>query len=354
MPMAVPIARSVDICAGISTHLYVPVPPPPVPVPTVNPALEVPIIQAWPPGVGLGSVKKTSTVLHDGLAIIQAGHDCGKLIPQVTYPPLNSLFPKQLIDSKRKVVLNCFSVRMDKQQTGCACPWIPMLTCGQPVSMPLTLTLSNICVNVSVGASGADFVAAFINVAGTMVIDYIFYGKKGPAVDFWKALLGAELGLRASLVQHLIDPRYPIKTEVSIEGPLGITFKAGVSCGSSDTANNPSQVTVGFEKKLAEHKPSGSSVKAGVKETYTWDADGDKKKEGHKVEAGLSTASPAGSTSAGVSYENRPGLPEGERQKLTAKGEAKGPGYSVTTQGNYNPDAAPGQTALTAIWGPPL
>jgi hypothetical protein len=364
MPMAVPIARSHDLSAGVSRHLYLPIPMPGPVAPTIHPAIEIPLNQAWPPGVGLGSVKETSTVLHNGSAILQAGHDCGKLIPQATIPLNNALMPAQLAVSSRKIVLKCFSVRMDGKQTGCACPWVPMLTCGDPLSMPLTLTPTNVCVGVQVGASAADVVGALVTIAGTMAIDRIFWNPSGvnltPGREIMKSLLTMGVGLAGSAVQHRMDPRYPIHVELSVKGPSDLTFKASVSCSSSDKKNNPSQLTVGVEKRLAAHKGSGSNAKAGITETFTWDASGDETKEGLKVEAGGSAAIPAGSAAAGVSYEHRHGLPEGERDKLSAKGEVKGPVYSGTAQGAYTPGAAPAPApapsaaALTAIWGPPL
>ncbi|AUX42699.1 uncharacterized protein SOCE26_041320 [Sorangium cellulosum] len=287
MSVPVPVCRSADVSVGYSTHLYHPIPPPPTPpVPTY--AIEIVLSQSWPPGVGLGSVKKTSSVLCGGLALMLAGHDCGKLIPQITIPLNNALLPTFLPTSKRKVIVTCFSVRMNGFPAACM-SLRPPLSCGQPMSMPLSLTVTNFYLNVLVGVSAADVVGALIATAGTMVIDYLFFRPPGvdltPGEEWMKAALGTAVGLGASAAQHLIDPRYPVKGEFGFKA-LGAEWKVGISCLSTDTKNNPSQVSVGAELTLAEHKGTGSSLKLSESRSYTWDAGGDTTKEGDKHTVG--------------------------------------------------------------------
>ncbi|WP_437682410.1 hypothetical protein [Sorangium sp. So ce131] len=347
MSMPVPVCRSADVSVGYSTHLYHPIPPPPTPpVPTY--AIEIVVPQSWPPGVGLGSVKKTSSVLCGGLALMLAGHDCGKLIPQITIPINNALLPTFLPTSKRKVIVTCFSVRMNGFPAACMSlrPPLPSLSCGQPMSMPLSLTVTNLYLNVFVGVSGADLVGALIATAGTMVIDYLFFKPPGvnltPGEEWMKAALGTAVGLGASVAQHLIDPRYPVKGEFGFKA-LGAEWKVGISCLSTDTKNNPSQVSVGAEFTLAEHKGTGSSLKLSESRSYTWDAGGDATKEGDKHTIGVALATPVVGSQASVTEEHHPGAPPAQQDKYSGSGSVTTAVNSGSAQVDYTPGAAEGE-----------
>ena len=285
MPVPVPVTVSTDFSFGGSLHFYVPLPVPAPP--TVMPAVEIPIPQAWPPGLSLGSVKKTSSVLANGWSIIQTTHDCGKVIPQITIPPNNALLPLHMAGSSRETIVKCFSVRVDKLQTACTTAWLPMLSCGQPVSVPLTFTPTNIMRGIFVGASAADIVGAIVSTLARMAIERLFVvapGWKMPfGMELKKSILGGLAGGLGSVVQHLMDPRYPIAAEIKIKA-AGLEFGLGVSCASSDTKNNPSQVTASVTKKWNPDPGAVAGGKAGASVTVTWDAGGDTTKEGVAAE----------------------------------------------------------------------
>jgi len=354
MAVPVPVTVSTDFSFGGSLHFYVPIPVPAPP--TMMPAVEIPIPQAWPVGVALGSVKKTSSVLVNGRAAIQAGHDCGKIIPQITIPPNNALLPLHLVGSSREIIVKCFSVRMDKLQTACTTIWLPMLSCGNPVSVPLTFTPTNVMRGVFVGASAADFVGAIIQTLARMAIERLFSvgpGWKLPFVrEFQKSVLGALAGGLASGVQHLMDPRYPIAVDIKIKA-AGLEFGLGVSCGSSDTKNNPSQVTASVTKKWNPGKGEVAGGKASASATYTWDAGGDKAKEGVQTEIGVQGGVGAIGGKASASAEYHPDAPEGQRSKAsvgvgvnTAAGSASG-----TATAEIEPNAPAGKQVKGTVSG---
>jgi len=347
MAVPVPVTISTDFSFGGSFHYYVPIPVPAPP--TVLPAVEIPIPQAWPVGVALGSVKKTSSVMVNGRAAIQAGHDCGKLIPQFTIPINNALLPLHLASSSRETIVKCFSVRMDKLQTACTTFWLPMLSCGNPVSVPWAFTPTNIMRGVFVGASAADFVGAVVQTLTRMALEWVFKvapGAKLPfAKEFQKAVVGALAGGLASGVQHLMDPQYPISAEFKLKLSKGWEVSIGVSCASSDTKNNPSQVTASIAKKLSPDLTAGqvAAGKASASATWTWDAGGDTSKEGWQAEVAAQGGVGAIGGKAGVSGEYHGDAPEGQQTKGTVQAKATTPIGSASTQVDANPDAPAGQ-----------
>lgn len=354
MSVPVPVTVSLDFSFGGSLHYFVPIPVPAPP--TVMPAVEIPIPQAWPIGVAMGSVKKTSTVLVNGKAAIQTGHDCGKLIPQITIPINNAMLPLHLVGSSRETIFKCFSVRMDKAQTACTTLWLPMLSCGNPVSVPLTFTPTNVMRGVFVGASAADFVGAIIQTLARMALEKLFAvgpGWKMPFVkDFQKSVLGALAGGLASGVQHLMDPRYPIAADFKIKA-AGLEFGVGVSCGSSDAKNNPSQVSASVAKKWNPGKGEVSGGKIGASATYTWDAGGDKTKEGWAAEIGAQGGVGAIGGKAGVSAEYHPDAPEGQRSKASVSAGVNTAAASASGTGTVaiEPHAAPGKQVQAVASG---
>lgn len=287
--MLVPITRSCDFSWGGSLHNFSPTPPGTTP-PFPDPAVELPLPQSWPPGVQLGSVQKTSTVLASNWAIMQKGHDYGKLVPQLTIPPTNFWLAILSIDAKRKCMFSAFSVRMDKKPTGCMGIWppLPMLACGQPVSSPLVLSPTNICTSVRVGMSGADIVGGALSIIFSMLSDGIkeSLGLKKDSLEeaLYDAVSGAAIELLSTFVQHAMDPRYPISAQFTVEGReklwLGASTTVGVSFGSTDTTNNPSKVTFSTGANALVNVTSVSATA-----DYTWDAGTNSSAEGLTVGA---------------------------------------------------------------------
>ena len=373
MGVPVPICHSLDMAVGVTTHQC-------APGPSIVAGFELPAVQAWPPGIGLGTVKKTSDVFYQGWSIILAGHDCGKLVPQVTVPPANALLPVILLTASRKTIFSCFSVRMNGKPTACMSTLplpLPSLSCGKPVPWPLTFTVTNMVRHVFVGMTFADYIGGVISTAGAMAIELL----AGGASDNAKALLGAACQGAATAVQHAMDPRYPISAEVKLGLPGGIDLKVGVSCGSSDTANNPSQVSVGIEKSLwkgfgvpGQKGTDLAKAKAGASGTYTWDAGGDKSKEGFQGQGGAEAGSPVAGAKVGGTVDDHPQAANAaDRSKVGAQASVASAVGSASSSAESHPaqssdiqtktattGAGPGATSTSnpgptlSPWGPRL
>jgi len=334
---------SFDVSAGASLHAFVPIPAPPTGG-TMNPAVEIPIPQWWPVGVAAGSCKFTSNVKYNGFTIVLDGHDCGKLIPQITIPPTNSFIPIQMAKSSRKVIFSSAKVRMNSTPAACAAgialPW-PMLSCGDPVSLPGTLVLTNAARTVRVGMTAADVVGGVINAAATIAGDFVA-DKMGDATDNWvknnvKSVFAAAGGYVASSVQHTLDPDYPLKTGYTLHLPGGIQFGSEVQWGSSDTTRNPSQVktksTIGMGIDVDDDDPDTriAGVSASAEATYTWDAGENEDAEGWSGK----TSKKAGVVGVGEHTDET----EYKNGKVTAKNETKGlDGSSSGEQREYDED----------------
>jgi hypothetical protein len=195
--------------------------------------------------------------------------------------------------------------------------------------------------HVFVGITLADYIGGVVSTAGAMAIDLL----AGGASENAKALLGAACQGVASAVQHAMDPRYPIAAEVKIGLPGGIDLKVGLSCGSSDTANNPSQVTVGLEKSIwkgfgvpGEKGTDMGKAKVGASGTYTWDAGGDKSKEGFQGKGNTEVASPLASGKVGGSVDDHPQADSaGDRAKASAQASASSAVGSASASAESHP-----------------
>jgi hypothetical protein len=165
-----------DVSVGVLTHHVL---APPV-VPTPAPMLSVEMIctQMWTLGFLLGQNKLTTTVLHKSVPIVLDGHDCGTMIPDITPPIMANLY--YLISwpfSSRKIAFASSSVEMNGKPTACAqigLPPLPMMTCGDPVSAPTSLVLSNQLNTVSVHISLFDLFMGLLGILISMVIDFVF------------------------------------------------------------------------------------------------------------------------------------------------------------------------------------
>ncbi|WP_437754758.1 hypothetical protein [Sorangium sp. So ce1389] len=346
MRVPVPVTRSNDLSAGSSSHLFLSIPP--APPPTLAPAIEVPIPHGWPPGESAGKVQKTTSVFVNGMNVVLDQHDCGPLVLQITIPPANSLLPMQLLQSKRAVIVTCFSVRMNGKTTACTSHWppLPLLTCGQPMSMPATFTFTNLCTNVHVGMSGTDLIGGIVRTAATMAIERCYFRTPGVNLtaveESEKNLYAAAASLLASVVQHVSDPRYPLRVDATTKGPFGTEIKISVSAGSADTRNNPQKISISVEKKWEDQQKS-RAASIGAAGEYTWDAGGDTTKEGLKGQVGIAGTAPGLGARTTASGEYHPDAPEGQRGKATFKQEAATPVWSESTQTDYNPGAPDGR-----------
>ncbi len=180
-----------DISLGVLTHNAI---QPPMPSPVVNGSVEMVATQLWPPGMALGQNKFTTTVLHKGQWIVQDGHDCGAMIPDVTIPIVgNLLYTVNWPFSSRKITFSAMAVKMNDKPVGCSQPGpvpLPMMTCGDPVSGPTALPIINPLNTVIVTMSLADLLLGILNIGLSMAIDFAF--------EYVKKLGGSGVGNAAS------------------------------------------------------------------------------------------------------------------------------------------------------------
>jgi hypothetical protein len=106
------------------------------------------------------------------------------------------------------------------------------------------------------------------------------------------------------------------------------------------------KIAVSVEKKW-EPKDKSRSVAVGASGEYTWDAGGDKAREGFKGQVGAGALLPGVSSRGSVGGEYHPDAPENQRSKITDKVEANAPFSSTSRQDDYNPGAPAGQGVTT-------
>jgi len=183
---------------------------PPLPV-GLYPSHEILVEQRW--WLGAGKHKITSTVFHRGQGIVQHGHDCGALIADEAPPLLgrgNGYLPLILLGSSRKIMFGASTVRAEGAAIGGAeASGYPMLTCGNPISLPYTYPTKNKDNTVLVGLTVLDITRGWQDIAVTMAIDVILFGlslaKPGGGlggllgVDWMKTGLTSAAGLGLSI-----------------------------------------------------------------------------------------------------------------------------------------------------------
>jgi hypothetical protein len=182
MTVPCPISDALDLSTGVASHhVWLTVPPPgpfPVPVPLVS--WEVPIPMKWIPGTA--SHKFTTSVLYQGLIpipkhIVQEGHNCGMLILDITPPqPANQWYAICWPFSKREIKFSASTVKMNGKAVGCTAGFrpIPMLSCGEPFSLPACNNLTNSLRSVYVGMTFGDFILGLVQIGVSLAIDAIF------------------------------------------------------------------------------------------------------------------------------------------------------------------------------------
>lgn len=259
-------------------HNYSQVPPPPPKPPAPVPHADIPVPTLWPPGFGMGQNQFTATVKHKGLPIASEGHDCGVLIPHIPMaPPLNVLLALIIPFSSRKMMFSASTVPADGKPIGTSdllsIP-TPMMTCGDPVSLPTSFPLPNAANTVNVGMTGADFALGAVSIAGSIIADVLSAkaGPKGPSSFSWgSAIFGklvgggdpAELLIKAAVGMATDSIKVLIKGEGSIDvmsvgSPFG-QFKVTV------TLDKKGKVTAGWE--LSGASPTDGKAKTGESAT---------------------------------------------------------------------------------------
>ena len=179
--IAVKVNIGTDLSAGALLHNVLLPPTIPVPIPSLS--LELPVNQDWLPGELNNQHKRTTTVLHSGRSIVLEGHDCGTLIMDVTpLFPANAYYLLMWPFSSRKILFSASTVQADTAPVGCAATWLPMMTCGDPLSGPTALALTSMKNTVEVGMTGADVAIGLAYAAASVALDLVFNKLGGASI----------------------------------------------------------------------------------------------------------------------------------------------------------------------------
>jgi len=226
-----------DPTLGMNFHFLWGPPPAIPPLPgTPIPSFEMITTQMWTAGFLLGQNKFTTTVFHKGVFICIDDHDIGTLIPDVTIPPTNVYYAIMWPFSGRKITFNASTVKMNGKPTSCSqiFPPIPMMTCGDPLTLPLAYPVANLINTVTVGLSFADFLMGYAKVLVSIAVDAIF--EWGPVGRFFKKIGGKLLGEASSLAGAIVrealgklglTPGAAAKKAVNALAGLGFSAFAG-------------------------------------------------------------------------------------------------------------------------------
>lgn len=169
-----PVNIQANPTLGVLSHMAIQAP---MPSPVVNVSVEMLTFQFWIYGYVTNKNKFGKKTKHRGQWIVQNGHDCGMLIPDVTFPIFpNLLYTLHWPFSKRAIAFGASTVKVEKQPAACAAivPPFPMMTCGQPIGAPTSFSYLANLNNVYVGMTGMDIFAGALGIALSIAIDLIF------------------------------------------------------------------------------------------------------------------------------------------------------------------------------------
>jgi len=166
-----------DLVLGISFH-YGPVAP-------LGPHLSLEgALQKWL-GFYLHQNKFTTTVRHRRRHIALKDHNIGLMMPHLTITlPSNPWYLKIWPLSSCEIKFSSSKVRANGEPIGCASvlPFLPMMTCGEPFSLPLGLAVwAQLFNNVRVSLNWRDLLAGILSIVLDIAIEFIFgyFSAKG-------------------------------------------------------------------------------------------------------------------------------------------------------------------------------
>lgn len=210
--MSVPVNTAATFSTGVFCHEALSQTTGFVKVPA--PSIETYATQMWTAGYILNKNKLTQTVKHTRvqLPIVQKGHDCGPMIPDLTPTfPSNYLYAVIWPFTSRKIMFSASKVKMDGKATGCACtfaiPPLPMMTCGFPTSAPAAWVhpIQNLWVNVSVGMTWSDYLWGLVKIWREILVNLLFHyvSKYFPSKEIEDTLSGVGKKLREAALDSM-------------------------------------------------------------------------------------------------------------------------------------------------------
>lgn len=207
MKVRVPINTESDLSMGLGSHYFWL--PPVIPTPIPAPAMEMVVNMKWPPGFAMNKNKLTTTVTHQKKTVVQAGHDCGVMIPDLLIVPpcipipTNAYYYIMWPLSSRKTTFLASTVKANKKPVACANlgTLMPMISCGNPVSLPLTVPITNGSNTVTVGVGPVDILQGALSIYLSVAIGAVFASlSKGGA----KVVLDPPKEILEKLLKHVL------------------------------------------------------------------------------------------------------------------------------------------------------
>lgn len=169
-------SRAFDISFGVWMHQCIP--PPPAP-PFFQPSIEMVATQMWTFGLPFAN-QLTKRTLVNSVPICLAGHDVGPLIPDLTPGcPLPANLAIMWPFSSRKIMFSSSVSTAEGKPIGCAQMLLvpfPMMTCGDPISAPVIVVMTNAINTVKVGLTPDDILAGTAAILLAVSIDALFFG----------------------------------------------------------------------------------------------------------------------------------------------------------------------------------
>ncbi|MEZ4392909.1 MAG: hypothetical protein R3A48_17620 [Polyangiales bacterium] len=167
---------STDIAVGLIMHTALN-PSMGIMSPVEVPSIETPINLDWPAGRALNKHKLAKNVTILERPVVQDGHDVGPFTFDVTpYPIANLWYAVIWPFASRKTAFSCSKVQAASTPVAGAQLFapLPMMTCGDPLSLPTCLNLTSMGQNVIAGFSLSDIFYGALSIAVTVAVDAIF------------------------------------------------------------------------------------------------------------------------------------------------------------------------------------
>jgi hypothetical protein len=171
MTVAIPITIAPDVSMGAGMHNGFL--PPVVPAPVPQPSIEMIATMMWTAGYLLNKNKLTTKVEFNGWPIVQDGHDVGPLIPDITpMLPANLWYAMMWPFSSRKNAFCASKVLADGAPlAGHYRNLMTMVTCGEPLSLPTAVCMTNELHNCDIGFELSDIAFGFIGIIAGIVVE---------------------------------------------------------------------------------------------------------------------------------------------------------------------------------------
>jgi hypothetical protein len=211
----VPVTHAKDTSSGMTGHIY-------------GDTIEVPAPMDHYGGAAQGRHSFASTVLHKSQPLVQSGHDQGALLPHAPVA-----FPYVLSKSNRKNAFASAAVQFQGKPAACIHGYFwRMMACGDPVSLPMTIVVSNSTHTVFVGMNDVDVVAGVMGIGASVAVDLLTapssmtelgdgMANDAGGVDPKKMAYQLAMNFAASMVvSDYSGWEEPIGTKVEVSNPL--------------------------------------------------------------------------------------------------------------------------------------